>query len=464
MSKTTFDERARSAIADETLQRALARVLNRFRVDRDIALGEVDTLRLRQRAREIRDEALSHLDQYLAQFADNAARNGAVVHWAADAAEANRIAVEIAQSHSVTRVTKAKSMLTEEIGLNHALEAAGISVVETDLGEWIIQLAGQRPAHILGPALNLTRTQVAQVFARHLGVFVPDDIPTMTALARRELRAKFLEAEMGISGANFALAETGTVVLLTNEGNARFVTGLPRVYVAMVGIEKVVPTWQDLAVLLTLLPRSATGQRITTYVNLINGPRRVGEADGPDKMHLIIVDNGRSGLLGTPYQEALRCIRCSACLNVCPVYQEVGGFTYNAVYVGPIGAVLTPAIQGLARYHELPHASSLCFACREACPVMIDLPRLLLELRRQAAEGQPSPIGWMERLGFRLFGWGTRQTWLYELAAKIGRFALRRFARDGRVPFAPFPLSRWTRARDFPVLDPRPFRERWKSQ
>ncbi len=464
MNTTGFNERARPAIADETLQRALAKVLNTFRVERDRALSEIDEPGLRPRARDIRDQALAHLDQYLMQLADNAARNGMMIHWASDAAEANRIAIEIARAHGFTRVVKAKSMLTEEIGLNHALEEAGISVVETDLGEWIIQLAGQRPAHILGPALNMSRTQVAEILARHFGVPVPDDIPSMTALARRELRAKFLAAEMGISGANFAVAETGTLAILTNEGNARFVTGLPRVHVALVGIEKVVPTWEDLAVLLALLPRSATGQSITTYVNLINGPRHADEADGPEEVHLIIVDNGRTGLLGTPYQESLRCIRCSACLNVCPVYQEVGGLVYDAVYVGPIGSVLTPAVHGLAPYHDLPHASSLCFACREACPVMIDLPRLLLELRKEEAEGRPPTTGWLERVSFGLIGWGLRQPWLYNLAARIGQYAQRPFARDGRISSAPFPLSQWTRVRDFPMLDPKPFRERWKSK
>jgi len=463
MNPTGFNERARPAIADETLQRALAKILNTFRVGRDRALGEVDEPGLRQRARDIRDQALAHLDQYLTQLADNAAQNGMIVHWADDAAEANRTVIEIARDHGFTRVVKAKSMLTEEIGLNHALEEAGISAVETDLGEWIIQLAGQRPAHILGPALNMSRTQVAEIFTRHFGRQVPDDIPSMTALARRELRAKFLAAEMGISGANFAVAESGTLAILTNEGNARFVTGLPRVHVAIVGIEKVVPTWEDLAVLLTLLPRSATGQRITTYVNLISGPRRAEEADGPDEVHLVLVDNGRSQLLGTPYQQVLRCIRCSSCLNVCPVYEKVGGHVYGTTYVGPIGAVLAPAMQGLAQYHELSHASSLCFACRDACPVMIDLPGLLLELRRQAAEERPAQVSRLERLGFGLFGWGIRQPWLFELGLWIGKYAQRPFVRNGRISSAPFPLSQWTRIRDFPALDSKPFRERWKS-
>ena len=463
MNPIGFNERARPAIADETLQRALAKILNTFRVARDRALSEVDEAGLRQRARDIRDEALTHLDQYLPQLADNATRNGMIVHWAGDAAKANRTVIEIARSHGIKRVVKAKSMLTEEIGLNHALGEAGLSVVETDLGEWIIQLAGQRPAHILGPALNMSRTQIAEIFTRHFGRQVPDDITAMTALARRELRDKFLAAEMGISGANFVVAESGTVAILTNEGNARFVTGLPHVHVAVVGIEKVVPSWDDLAVLLTLLPRSATGQRITTYVNLINGPRRAEEADGPDEVHLVLVDNGRSQLLGTPYQPVLRCIRCSACLNVCPVYEKVGGHVYNTAYVGPIGAVLTPALHGLAQHHELSHASSLCFACRDACPVMIDLPGLLLELRREAAEGRSTQVSRMERWGFALFGWGSRHPRLFELALQIGKYVQRPFVRQGRIASAPFPLSHWTQLRDFPALDSQPFRERWKS-
>ncbi len=464
MSNVGFDTRAGQAIENATLQAALAKATVRFRTEREHAMREVDAETLRAQGKAIRDDVLAHLDQYLARFSEAATAAGMQVHWAKDAAEANQIALEIAQTHGVKRIAKSKSMVTEEIGLNHALEAAGITVTETDLGEWIVQLAGQPPSHIIAPAVHLTRAQVAELFAKEAGEPVADDIPSLTAFARRALRERFMSADMGISGVNFAIAETGTIAILTNEGNGRFVTGLPRLHVAVMGMEKVVPTWEDLSVLISLLPRSATGQRITSYVSLIAGPRRPGEGDGPDEVHIIILDNGRSGLLGTTYQEALRCIRCGACLNVCPVYHEVGGHTYQATYAGPIGSIITPLLRGLPQHHDLPHASSLCFACRDVCPVKIDLPRLLLELRKEEAEGKQPTAHWAERLGFRLFGWAITKPWIYGLAVGVGVYLQLPLVRDGQLQYAPFPISRWTSKRDFPALDRRPFRKRWRER
>ncbi len=461
MGHLSFDERAGRAIADNTLQRALAKATVRFRTESERAMSEIDGETLRERGKEIRERTLAHLDEYLERFADAAGAAGIQVHWATDAAEANQIALGIATSHGVKRVVKSKSMVTEEIGLNHAFEAQSIRATETDLGEWIVQLAGQTPSHIVAPAVHLTRDQVAELFRKQAGRMVADDIDSLTSYARAELRAEFLAADMGISGVNLAVAETGTLVIVTNEGNGRFITGLPRIHVAIMSMEKVVPAWEDLAVLLALLPRSATGQRITSYVNIIAGPRKPGDADGPEEVHVIILDNGRSNLLGTTFQEALRCIRCGACLNVCPVYCKVGGHTYESTYAGPIGSVISPLLKGLPEYHDLPHASSLCFACRDVCPVKIDLPGLLLKLRQEEAEGPHPTTLWAERLVFRLFGWGLTKPWLYRFSAGAAKYLQRPLVRNGRISSAPFPLSRWTRVRDFPAVDNKPFRERW---
>jgi L-lactate dehydrogenase complex protein LldF len=412
----------------------------------------------------IRDHGLAHLDQYLEQFADAAGARGIQVHWAADGAAAISQILEIAKHNRVSRVIKSKSMVTEEIHLNDALEKEGLTVTETDLGEWIAQLSGQPPSHIIAPVVHMSKEQVADLFGKHAQTRMTQDIPTLTAYARRELRQRFLDADMGISGANFAIAETGSIVLVTNEGNGRFVTGLPRVHVALMGMEKVVPTWEDLTILLRLLTRSATGQRISSYVSMITGPRQAGEVDGPDEVHIVILDNGRSRLLGTKYQESLRCIRCGACLNVCPVYHEVGGHTYDATYSGPIGSIQTPLLEGLGRYHDLPHASSLCFACGEVCPVKIDLPKLLLELRHDEAEGKQATVSRAERWSFRLFGWVLTKPFLYRLAVRAGKIAQRPFVRGESISSAPFPLSQWTRVRDLPPIRSKTFRERWNDQ
>ena len=310
------------------------------------------------------------------------------MHFAADSAEANAIVGEIVRTRNIRVATKSKSMVSEELALNHALEAQGVEVFETDLGEYIIQLAEETPFHLVAPALHKTKEQVAQLFTEKLGIPYSDDIDALAAAARVALRDKFLQADLGISGANFLVAETGTLVIITNEGNGRLCTSAPRIHIGITGMEKVIPSMQDLSVFLRLLPRSATGQRITSYVSMVSGPRRAEDEDGPEEFHLILVDNGRSKMLADPHlREALYCIRCGACLNICPVYQKVGGHAYGWVYPGPIGAIVTPTLVGLGQAPDLPQASSLCGACREVCPIKINIPRMLLHLRQKSAEG-----------------------------------------------------------------------------
>lgn len=462
MSTGTFVRRAQQALRDTRLRQALESATVRFDSGRIAKMAEFpDPEGLRDRGRVIRLRALENLDRHLSDLADAVERNGGHVHWALDGDEACHIVADIAQAHQVELVVKSKSMTTEEINLNHVLQELGIEVVETDLGEWIVQLAGERPSHIIAPAVHKTIHQVADLFERATGARdLPLEIPALTAVARRALRERFLRAGMGISGVNFAIAETGTIVIVTNEGNGRFVTSLPPVHVAIMGAEKVIPAWDDWVVLLPLLTRSATGQRLSSYVTAITGPRQAGEVDGAQEFHLIIMDNGRSAILDTTFRESLACIRCGACLNACPVYKEVGGHTYGSVYPGPIGAVITPLLDGLSEFPELPWASSLCGACLDACPVRIDIPRMLVELRRREVE--EGMVAWPERLLFRIFGRVVRHRRLFNLAAGIGRRLQGPLVRDGRIRRAPFPLSRWTRTRDFPPLAGEPFHRRWE--
>ena len=385
-----FRRQAQIAIEDVDVQAALEATGHRFTSARAEALeGLPDAGALRDQLKAIRSATLARLAHYLEQFEANAQKAGVRVHWARDGEEAGRIVAGIARRRGVDLAVKSKSMTAEEIGLNDTLAQAGVQAVETDLGEWIIQLAEEPPYHIIAPAIHKNRRQVAALFEKEGGAPLPsDDIPTLTAEARRRLRQKFLQAGMGISGVNVGVAETGSVVLVTNEGNGRMVTSAPPVHVAVMGIEKVTPTWDEAAVWLSLLARSATGQPLSIYTTVITGPARPTDVDGPEEVHVVLLDNGRSELVGTKYEEVLQCIRCGACLNACPVYREAGGHAYGSPYSGPIGAVLSPLLFGMEKYEALPHASSLCGACLEVCPARIDLPRMLLELRAdQVAQG-----------------------------------------------------------------------------
>ncbi|MCI0844943.1 MAG: iron-sulfur cluster-binding protein [Chloroflexi bacterium] len=465
---------------DPKLRRALDRVASGFEVARLKSIEEVtpDVWEVwKQEARDIKVHTLDHLDYYLDLLYTNVTAAGGHLHFAKDADQANEIVAHIARTRNVKIATKSKSMVSEELGLNPVLEAIGVEVWETDLGEYIIQLAEETPSHLVAPALHKSKEDVAELFAEKLGIPYDEDIEHMAATARTVLRDKFMEADLGISGANFVVAETGTLVIFTNEGNGRLCTSAPRIHIGITGMEKVIPSMQDMAVFIRLLPRSATGQRITSYVSMITGPRRSDDEDGPEEFHLVLVDNGRSRMLADPeLREALYCIRCGACLNICPVYQSVGGHAYGWVYPGPIGAVVTPMLVGLKKASKLPQASSLCGACREVCPIKIDIPRMLLHLRKKTAESpdkseRSAPM--IERTFARLFARLMSSPRMLSTAVRFGR-VLQRIER--LIPFSPLikdgkwikmaplpPLSRWTRSRDLPTLPKQTFHEVWNK-
>lgn len=419
-------------------------------------LGQERWEELRRAGHNARLHAISHLDAYLEQLEARVTAAGGHVHWARDAEEARRIVLEIAHAHDVKLAVKSKSMATEEIGLNHALQDAGVEVLETDLGEYIIQLAGVGPSHIIVPAVHMTKEGIADLFTEKLGVEAPPDPKVLTNIAHDKLREAFLRAGLGISGANFMVAETGTIVLVSNEGNARMSTTLPRVHVAVAGIDKVVPDMESLTVLLKLLARSATGQKISTYTSFITGPRRDSAEHGPEELHLVLLDNGRSKVLRDEVtRETLLCIRCGACLNVCPVYNNVGGHAYGWVYSGPIGSLLAPQLLGGAQAASLAYASTLCGACAEACPVQVPLPEILLRLRRRAAEGDelegpvaPAPI----RAAAAATEAVLSTPALFRAGAEAATVAQAPLRDGDWLPSLPAPVDRWTSVRPLPAF------------
>ena len=464
----TFPANVTAALADASLRGALARATDLFAERRASAIGAVpDWETLREQARAVKAHTLAHLDRYLEEFSAKAEAAGARVHWARDAREACALVAELAQRSGALRLVKSKSMTTEEIGLNAALACAGTEPVETDLGEWIIQLAGETPSHIIVPAIHKTKAQIAELFVEKLAIEPTDDVEQLTATARRILREHFAKADLGISGVNFGVAETGTILILENEGNVRLTTSLPRVHVAVMGIEKVIPRFADLEVFLRLLPRSGTGQHLTSYQSLLTGPEPAG-GEGPRELHLVLLDNGRAELLRSAVtRQTLACIRCGACLNACPVYRAIGGHAYGSVYPGPIGAIFTPQIFGAEGAAHLPFASSLCGACREVCPVKIDIPAVLLELRARLVAGEriggETPArcsSAAERLGWRLWAWSCSGPRRFALASWLARIAhgLGLLAR-----LAP-PLRAWARTRTVPELARRPFRDEWSRR
>ncbi|GBD11466.1 Lactate utilization protein B [bacterium HR23] len=463
-----FQKSAQKALRDAFVQNSLRR-LSHFHEARAQALAEIGLERweaLRERARQIKAHTIQHLDHYLAMLAEQVEKWGGKVCWARTAQEANEYVLQVARRHGVRLIIKSKSMVSEEMGLTHVLEEAGVEAVETDLGEYIIQLARERPFHIIAPAIHKSKEQVADLFAQRLGAEPVTDIPALAGIARRALREKFVQADMGITGVNFAVAETGTIAIVTNEGNGRMCTSMPRVHIAIMGMEKVIPRWEDLAVFLALLTRAATGQRISSYVTFVTGPRRSDEEDGPEEFHLVILDNGRRRLLEDPeLQEALYCIRCGACLNACPVYGKVGGHAYGWVYPGPIGSIVTPMLVGLPKAKDLPYASSLCGACREVCPLRINIPHMLLALRQRLAEGAPQERkgSLLEKALMRGWLFLVEHPWAFGLAGRVASLLQRPLMRNGRIPWLPPPFNGWTRSRDFPPVASRPFRARWKT-
>jgi L-lactate dehydrogenase complex protein LldF len=470
-----FRTRIRHALADLNLQSALdANAERRIKV-RLAAFESLDHPEvLRSRAHQVREDVIAHLESYLEQFITHAQENGILVHRARDAQDAVHIILKIAEQHGVKNVAKSKTMVSEEIELNHALETHGIQVIETDLGEYIVQLRGEAPSHIITPAVHLRRQDVGKLFEEKLRIAYTEDISTMTNTARQILRRVFLDADLGISGVNFGVAETGTLCVVTNEGNGRMVTTLPQVHVALMGIERIVPTMDDLALMLSLLPRSATGQKLSVYTSLINRPRGIHDPDGPQERHVVLVDNGRLAARESALREILYCIRCGACLNACPVFREIGGHAYVAKngmstpYPGPMGSVVSPALFGHCEFGHLARASSLCGACKEACPVDIDLPRLLLKIRAGigsdpiAMDTKPN-APWALSLGLRLFalaGKSPRRFILAQRLAGIGGSIVSLFSRDD--PWMHLPaISGWGFSKDFPRPAMTTFRSRY---
>ena len=465
-----FSRASASAMQNPQLRRALDRVGSGFDVARRNAIEEVTEEaweEWRDEARRIKIHTLDHLDYYLELLYDNVtAAGGQGIRSRRSRATHRRTWPRLVASRWRTR----SKAWCRRIGAQRGAGVRRFDVYETDLGEYIIQLAEETPSHLVAPALHKSKEDVAELFADKLGVPYDEDIVRMAGTAREVLRDKFMQADLGISGANFVVAETGTLVIVTNEGNGRLCTSAPRIHIGITGMEKVIPSMQDLAIFLRLLPRSATGQRISSYVSMITGPRREDDEDGPEEFHLVLVDNGRSRMLRDPkLREALYCIRCGACLNICPVYQRVGGHAYGWVYPGPIGAVVSPMLTGLKESKMLPQASSLCGACREACPVKINIPRMLLELRHRTAESEdpeeraPSRS---ERFFVRMYARLMSSPQRLSFATRMGRIAQKLIpGRGGWIRRAPLPLfSRWTRARDLPKLPSKSFRDIWHDE
>ena len=491
LNAKAFPEAAKDALGDQALRGALKNAMGVF-AGRRVAMKATmpDWEELREAGRAVKEEALANLDGLLEEFERNVVANGGTVHWARTGEEACAIVAELARERGARRMVKSKSMTTEEIGLNHVLEAQpdigdGTPPVETDLGEWIIQLAGELPSHIIAPAIHKSRGEIGRLFVDKLKIPETDDPAELTAIARERLRRYFAEADMGISGVNFGVAETGSILVLENEGNARMTTTLPRVHVAMMGIEKVVPRFEDLALFLRLLPRSGTGQHLTSYQSILTGVQRADEhgahdtRQGPEELHVVLLDNGRSQILADDaMRQSLACIRCGACLNVCPVYKQVGGHAYGSVYPGPIGAIITPQLGGLENADTLPYASSLCGACGEVCPVKIDIPAVLLALRSRAAEGRALEGGDEkaarsltkagEHRAFRLWAWAMRSPRRYRLFSRLARHAPGSGSHTrqaggllGRLAPA---LAAWTSSRDLGPVAKRSFRELWDQE
>ena len=462
-----FPARARSALNNPDLARAMTRARTGF-IDRRLAVVETlpEFQALRRTAREIKEHTLHHLDYYLEHFETRVREHGGHVHWASTPADARAIVVDICRAAGAKRVTKGKSMVAEEIALNDAIEEAGFEAIETDLGEYIIQLANEPPSHIIVPAIHKTKDQISDLFHAHHAQYGFTERQTeATALvgeARAVLREKFQRADVGITGANFLVAETGSSVIVTNEGNGDLTNTLPRVHIVTAGIEKVVPTLDDMSTILRLLARSATGQETTAYTTLSSGPRRAGDLDGPDEYHIVLVDNGRSQMLGNEFHEMLRCIRCGACMNHCPVYHAVGGHAYGWVYVGPMGSVLTPLIVGLDEARHLPDACTLNGRCAEVCPMEIPLSDLIRRLRVREFDERITPP--RVRLGLRAWAFMARRPALYRLATSIGMRVLGLLGRY-RGRFRRLPLAGgWTGSRDLPAPAGRTFMSAWSKR
>lgn len=460
VESNSFIPLAGIAIGNADLQAAVRKGTGNAHTRRLAAMYQSGTAHgdaMRALAAEAKRRALRKLPELLELAEKRLTENGVIVLWAEDGDEARRHVSEIVKRHAVSKVTKAKSMLSEEIALNPHLESEGVTVVETDLGEYIIQINHEHPSHIIAPVIHKSKASIRDLFVEKLGMPPTDDAGEMVSFARKKLRPEYVSSDMGISGGNFIIAETGTLALVTNEGNGRLCTSMPRVHVALVGIEKVIETVEDYAALTQVLPRSGTGQLMPVYTSMIHGPRKSDDSDGPEHVYVILVDNGRSKIYATKYAEVLSCIRCGACQNACPVYRSTGGHAYGWVYGGPIGAVLTPLLVGLDNAVPLPNASSLCGACKQACPVDIDLPRMLLDLRHDLAERGKGGRVWS--LGLKAWAIGNRSPRLFRLGGRAARLGQRLFRKN-----LPGPLAGWTKYRDFPPFAPKSFHELWAER
>ncbi|WP_411346324.1 LutB/LldF family L-lactate oxidation iron-sulfur protein [Paenibacillus sp. WLX1005] len=460
----TVKDRADVALNNDFLRKAVRFTTERLRSGKQAAAMEHGNWEeWRERGRQIRLHTIAHLDYYLNLFVDNARKNGVHVHFAPDTVAATDIVMTIARHKQAQSVVKSKSMVSEELHINRALELAGIETVESDLGEYIIQLAGEGPSHIVIPAIHKNRYQIAELLSEDAGETLPPDTTVLAGYVRRKLREKFLGADIGMTGCNFAIAETGSMVLFENEGNARMVTTVPKTQITLMGMERIIPSWEDLEVMATLLPRSATGQRLTMYMSGITGPKRTADGDGPEEMHIVIVDNGRSQQLGDPeFQELLNCIRCGACLNVCPVYRQIGGHSYGGTYSGPIGAVLTPALnRNVAEWDDIANASSLCGACYEACPVKIPLHDMLVYLRRRKVE-RGHGNRW-ESIGMKGFATVMGNSKRLHLALKMGQLFQKPIVKDNGITLKLGPLKGWNTYRIMPKMADHSFRDGWSE-
>ncbi|MED0704281.1 LutB/LldF family L-lactate oxidation iron-sulfur protein [Aeribacillus composti] len=460
ISDQPFDQRVQKNIENDFMRNAVQDAQERLRKRRLEAAEELGNWEeWRSLGEQIRKHTLENLDYYLHQLSENVAKRGGHVFFAQTAEEANDYIQSVIKKKKARKIVKSKSMVTEEIHMNQCLEEAGCEVIETDLGEYILQIDDHDPpSHIVAPALHKNKEQIRDVFQRKLGYEKTEKPEELALHARKMLREEFLTADVGITGCNFAIAESGSFCLVTNEGNARMVTTIPKTQITVMGMERIVPTFEELDVLVSLLTRSAVGQKLTSYITVLTGPKQKEDVDGPEEFHLVIVDNGRSKILGTEFQPVLQCIRCAACINVCPVYRHIGGHSYGSIYPGPIGAVLTPLFGGYDDFKELPYASTLCAACTEACPVKIPLHELLHKHRQVIVEREGrAPIS--EKLAMKAFGIGASNQKLYQWGTKLAPAALKPFSKDGKISNGPGPLKNWTSIRDFPVPEKNSFRE-----
>ncbi len=462
-----FKKNAKAALADEQLQKALSHVRSKFIEKRATAVRELDCFNeLRDNAVAIKKHTIKHLDLYLERFEEKVLEQGGQVHWAATARDARGQVLDICRKIAAKTVTKGKSMISEEIGLNEFLEVNDVTPIETDLGEYIIQLRGEHPSHIIAPAVHLNMDQIREDFREH-HTELPEDRSleepiSLLQEARGILREKFLGADVGITGANFLIAETGTSVIVTNEGNGDLTQTLPRIHIVLASIEKVVPTLEDTSQILRVLARSATGQEMSVYTTLSSGPKRGDDPDGPDEFHVVLLDNGRSSMLGTEFEDMLRCIRCGACMNHCPVYHAVGGHAYGWVYPGPMGSVLSPSLAGIENTGHLPNASTFCGRCESVCPMRIPLPKMMRHWREREFELHLSPAS--QRRNLKLWAWFAKRPKYYRLFSRLSHLALKMLAgKSGRISFLPL-AGGWTRFRDMPGPEPKTFMQAWQDR